>query len=173
MCGSIISLLQRRLSELFRRLQKLILQIRDTYFLQYSKWELQPRYAAHSAPFALKDLLIPAGNKLSLAERNPKRFFLWPGIIPLAHPKRTASSSTPHASPSLQSRPSSSQPCANEKRKYPSYALEMPRGQLLSTTFFRGSRMLWANMGSFGKRIWVLGQVQSKLLSSSSVYSVL
>lgn len=64
-CGSIISLLQRRLSELFRRLQKLILQIRETHFLWYSKWELQPRYAA---PSALKDLLIPAGNKLSLAE---------------------------------------------------------------------------------------------------------
>lgn len=47
----------------------------------------------------------------------------------------------------------------------------MPLGQLLSTTFFKGSRMLWAYNGSLGKRIWVFGQVQSKLLSSSSVYS--
>lgn len=57
----------KKTSELFRRLQKLILQIRETHFLWYSKWELQlqPRYAA---PSALKDSLIPAGNKLSLAE---------------------------------------------------------------------------------------------------------
>lgn len=57
-------------------------------------------------------------------------------------------------------------------RRHSSYALEILLGQLLSTTFFKGSRILWANIGSFGKRIWVFGQVQSKLLSSSSVYSV-
>lgn len=131
--------------------------------------------------FCFETLLISAGNKLSCAEDFADFSFageiqsdfscdqespLWP--IPKGLPAPAHLILLP-----CRAGPVPLSPVLTKERKCPSYALEMPRGQLLSTTFFRGSRMLWANMGSLGKRIWVLGQVQSKLLSSSSVYSVL
>lgn len=129
MCGSIISLLQRRLSELFRRLQKSFYKQRHTstilqgsILLQWKRDTLPTvlqvgaaaKVCSSFSSFCFERLANSTWKQTKSCwgcERNPKWFFLRPGIIPLAHPKRTACSSTPHAPPSLQSRA-----CANKER---------------------------------------------------------